>query len=149
MDTVILPLSIVHYQSAKKIFHDAFDDYDLPVKDFEESWRKRSVENSYGIFSKVYGELLGFTIVSFHKKNGMNRYLDYLAVDSRFRGNDLGTRLLLHVLNECRSKNQAIHLYPIESERIKAWYKRFGFQETAGNYLNLHWYETRGSKHIQ
>jgi len=141
MQTVIKPLTIEHYRSAKDIFHDAFDSYDLPVKDFGKSWQERSPENSYGIFAG--GDLLGFAIVSFHKRNGTNRYLDYLAVHSSLRGRDLGTKLLTFILDECRSENQAIHLYPVKSDRIRAWYKTFGFQETTGGYMNLHWYDTR------
>jgi len=143
METVIRPLQAENYKSAKDIFYDAFDKYNLPVKDFGLSWRLRSPKDSYGIFSKE-GDLLGLAIVSFHKRNGTNRYLDYLAVHSTFRGQDIGTRLLTFILDGCRRENTAIHLYPVKSDRIRAWYKTFGFEETAGGYLNLHWYSTRG-----
>jgi len=142
METVIRNLKVQDYKSAKDIFHDAFDCHDLPLKEFGDSWRARSVPDSYGIFS-TDGDLLGIAIVSFHKKNGTNRYLDYLAVHSSFRGQDLGSKLLTYIIEKCRQEKSARHLYPIDSERIKAWYKSFGFQPTGGGYMNLHFYDTR------
>jgi len=142
MQTVIRNLQAQDYKSAKDIFHDAFDPHALPIKDFGDSWRARSAPDSYGIFS-TEGDLLGIAIVSFHKKNGTNRYLDYLAVHSIFRGQDLGTILLKYILQLCYDQKNSIHLYPVNNERIKAWYKSHGFRETSGGYMNLHFYETR------
>ena len=142
MGHVIRPLLQQDYKSIRDIYHDAFDCHALPVKDLGTSWRNRSASDSYGIFSHE-GDLLGFAIVSFHKKNGTNRYLDYLAVHSSFRGQDLGSQLLKYILQLCYDEKNSIHLYPINSERIKAWYRSHGFRETAGGYMNLHFYDTR------
>ena len=142
MEAIIQPLNAEHYRSIREIYHDAFDSYHLPVEDLGVSWRKRSAPDSYGIFSPD-GDLLGFAIVSFHKKNGTNRYLDYLAIHSAFRGQDLGSTLLNFLIDDCRAKKTSIHLYPVDSDRIKAWYKSHGFRETADGYMNLHFYETR------
>ena len=142
METVIRNLKVHDYKSAKDIFHDAFDCHELPVKEFGDSWKARSVSDSYGIFS-MDGDLLGIAIVSFHKKNGTNRYLDYLAVHSAFRGQDLGSILLEYVINICREQKTSIHLFPVKNPRIKAWYKKHGFYDTANGYMNLHFYPKR------
>jgi ribosomal protein S18 acetylase RimI-like enzyme len=142
MQTVIRPLTSHDYKSVKDIFYEAFKGPDYADKNCEDSWRDRSVPDSLGIFS-TKGLLLGFAIVSFQKRNGPNRYLDYLAVNSAFRGQDLGSKLLGHILQICRDLRQGIHLYPVDNERVKAWYRRQGFRETAGGYMNQHFYETR------
>lgn len=145
LETVVRQLTLADYKSIKDIFHDAFDCHACSEKDCGDSWRQRSAPDSYGIFSSE-GDLLGFAIVSFHKKNGTNRYLDYLAVHSAFRGQDLGSKLLGYILDRCRELRQAIHLYPVNNERIKAWYRSHGFRDTAGGYMNQHFYPTRLSQ---
>lgn len=142
MKFAIRPLLQQDYRSIKDIFHDAFDAWKLPVTDLGISWRRRSIPDSRGIFSRE-GDLLGFAIVSFHKRNGTNRYLDYLAIHSSFRGKDLGTILLSDVIESCRDDKSSIHLYPVDSPRIKAWYESHGFRDTNNGYMNLHFYETR------
>ena len=118
LETVVRQLTLADYKSIKDIFHDAFDCHACSEKDCGDSWRQRSAPDSYGIFSSE-GDLLGFAIVSFHKKNGTNRYLDYLAVHSAFRGQDLGSKLLGYILDTCRELRQAIHLYPVNNVREK------------------------------
>jgi len=142
MQTVIRPLTEKDYTSVKDIFYDTFKEPEYADKNCEESWRDRSVPDSLGIFS-TKDALLGFAIVSFHKRNGPNRYLDYLAVHSAYRGQDLGSKLLGHILQICRELRQGIHLYPVASERVKAWYRSQGFRETTGGYMNQHFYPTR------
>ena len=142
MPVAIRNLGTEDYKSVRDIFHDAFDSHNLTVKDLGVSWRNRSAPDSYGIYSSE-GDLLGFAIVSFHKKNGTNRYLDYLAVHSSFRGQDLGSKLLTHIIDICRENKTSIHLYPVKSERIKAWYESHGFRDSNGVYMNLHFYDTR------
>lgn len=144
METTIRTLKSYDYKAVKDIFYDAFEGPDYADKNCEDSWRDRSVPDSYGIFSG--GKLLGFAIVSFHKKNGTNRYLDYLAIHSAFRGQDLGSKLLTYILDICREKRESIHLYPVPSPRIKAWYKSHGFYETTDGYMNQHFYQTRLSQ---
>ena len=141
MQTVVQPLTTNDYESVKDIFYDSFKGSEYADKNCEESWRDRSVPDSLGIFSE--GVLLGFAIVSFQKRNGPNRYLDYLAVHSAFRGQDLGSKLLKHILQICRNLRQSIHLYPVDNDRIKAWYRSHGFYDTASGYMNQHFYETR------
>jgi GNAT superfamily N-acetyltransferase len=146
MQTVIRQLAPHDYNAVTKIFYDAFEGADYADKNCEESWRDRSVPDSYGIFSEDL--LLGFAIVSFHKKNGTNRYLDYLAVHSAYRGQDLGSKLLTHIIQICRELGHGMHLYPVKSERVRAWYRSKGFRDSTGGYMNLHFYETR-SKALQ
>jgi ribosomal protein S18 acetylase RimI-like enzyme len=142
MQTVIRPLSTSDYESVKDIFYEAFKESEYSDKNCDKSWEDRSVPDSLGVFS-TKGLLLGFAIVSFQKRNGPNRYLDYLAVHSKFRGHDLGSKLLRHILNICKTLGQSIHLYPVDSERIKAWYRSHGFRDTSHGYMNRHFYNTR------
>jgi ribosomal protein S18 acetylase RimI-like enzyme len=142
MQTVIRPLSTSDYESVKDIFYNTFKEPEYADKNCEDSWRDRSVPDSLGIFS-TKGALLGFAIVSFHTRNGPNRYLDYLAVHSAYRGQDLGSKLLGHILKICEDLGTSIHLYPVKSERVRAWYRSQGFRDTAGGYMNLHFYNTR------
>jgi ribosomal protein S18 acetylase RimI-like enzyme len=142
METVIRNLTTQDYKSARDIFHDAFDIYKISIKKFGYSWRNRSVPDSYGIFS-TDGDLLGIAVVLFYKENGTNRYLDWLAVHSAFRGENLGLYLLRHVINICKEAGTGIHLLPVPNDRIKAWYKSHGFRDTSGGYMNLHFYATR------
>jgi GNAT superfamily N-acetyltransferase len=127
----------------RDIFHDAFDRSRLPIVDFGFSWRERSRHHSVGLFTGA-GDLVGFAIVSIHPQNWGNRYLDYIAVHSAFRGDGCGSALLQRVLDDCYTARVGIHLYPLR--RAKAWYKSHGFEFTTAEYMNFHPYGTRAKK---
>ena len=127
----------------RDIFHDAFDHCRLPIVDFGFSWRERSRAHSIGLFTGS-GDLVGFTIVSIHPRNGGNRYLDYIAVHSEFRGGGAGSALLQRVIDDCTVARVGVHLYPLR--RVRAWYKSHGFEFTTAEYMNLHPYNTRKKK---
>ena len=124
-----------HVKSAEEIWDDAFRREGFPKKDFGISWRNKSQE-SVGLFRGE--ELLGFAIVSFHKRNKGNRYIDYIAVHSAYRGCGYGDRILRHVMAGARDQRRGIHLYPLK--HIAPWYKKHGFYWTPGEYMNAHWY---------
>jgi GNAT superfamily N-acetyltransferase len=128
------------YRSMRDIFHDAFDCCRLPIVDFGFSWRERSRLHSLGLFTRA-GDLVGFAIVSIHPQNGGNRYLDYIAVHSAFRGGGTGSSILRRVVGDCYAERRGIHLYPLR--RAKAWYKSHGFEYTTAEYMNFHPYPTR------
>jgi len=135
-------LSLKDYRSVRDIFHDAFDKERLPVSDLGISWRARASEHSWGVFNGT-GELLAFAVISFHTKNRENRYIDYIAVHSAYRGQGIGDILMNHILRICRSQHTSVHLYPLKHEPLIKWYKKFGFYETHGGYLNYHSYLMR------
>jgi len=128
------------YRSMRDIFHDAFDVSGLPIADFGHSWRIRSRPHSVGLFTGA-GDLVGFAIVSIHPQNWGNRYLDYIAVHSSFRGGGTGSSILQRVLGECRAARVGIHLFPLR--RARAWYRSHGFEFTTAEYMNYHPYGTR------
>ena len=105
-------------------------------KDFAQSWRNRSRQESVGLFDRT--TLLGFAIVSFHKRNKGNRYIDYIAVHSSYRGYGYGDTLLRHLLGVARKARTGIHLYPLK--HVVPWYKKHGFYWSNGEYMNQHYY---------
>ena len=131
------------YRSMRDIFHDAFDRCRLPIVDFGFSWRARSRPHSLGLFTGP-GDLMGLAIVSIHPRNGGNRYLDYIAVHSSFRGGGAGSALLKRVVGESHAARLGMHLYPLR--RTRAWYKSHGFEFTTTEYMNSHPYNTRQKK---
>jgi ribosomal protein S18 acetylase RimI-like enzyme len=128
-------LSPEHVKSAEDIWENAFREEGFPKKDFGISWRNKSQE-SVGLFRG--GELLGFAIVSFHKRNKGNRYIDYIAVHSSYRGCGYGDRILRHVMAGAKAQRRGVHLYPLK--HVVPWYKKYGFYWTAGDYMNAHCY---------
>jgi GNAT superfamily N-acetyltransferase len=130
------------YRSVRDIFHDAFDKENLSVTDLGISWRNRSHPYSYGVFTGS-GELVAFAIISFHKRNGDNRYIDYIAVHSAYRGCGYGDILMRQILRTCWKEHRGVHLYPLRYDSLLKWYRKYGFYETDGKYLNFHSYQTR------
>jgi GNAT superfamily N-acetyltransferase len=128
------------YRSMRDIFHDAFDRSKLPICDFGFSWRTRSRAHSVGLFTGA-GDLVGFAIVTIHPQNGGNRYLDYIAVHSAFRGGGAGSAILRRVVGDCYAERLGIHLYPLR--RATAWYRSHGFDFTTAEYMNFHPHATR------
>ena len=138
--THIRRLRAQDYKSVRDIFCDAFRASKLPTSDLGISWRNKA--NSYGIFSHA-GDLLGFAITSFHKRSGKSRYIDYFAIHSAYRGQQLGNRLLDFLRrNSCRER-KSLHLWPLDSPKLIEWYKKHGFYHSHGPYYTAHAYETR------
>ena len=129
----IRPLCAEHARSVRDIWEESFIREKFTVqKDFASSWRNRSREESIGIFEQE--ELVGFAIVSFHKRNMGNHYVDYIAVHSKYRGCGYGDRLMENLLATTRSKRTGIHLYPLK--HVVPWYKKHGFYWTTDEYMN-------------
>ena len=126
-----------HSKSVREIWEDSFLTEKLTIqKDFASSWRNRSLRESVGLFDK--DNLLGFAIVSFHKRNKGNRYVDYIAVHSKYRGRGHGDRLMQYLLAKARGAKRGIHLYPLK--HVIPWYKKHGFYWTTSEYMNAHSY---------
>ena len=129
-----------HYECVKGVFKAAFDQEKYPEDDLKVSWDYRSHENSFGFLLK--GKLFGFVLASFHKKNGKNMYIDYIALAPEFRGNGLGSSLMTLLIKKCYKEGGSLHLFP-ERQSLHAWYERYGFYKTTKNYLTFHSYGTR------
>ena len=136
----IVELSDDDYYEVKRIFRISFKEETYPIEDLETSWDYRSPADSVGFF--MGGKMIGFVLASFHKKNGSNMYIDYIALDPSFRGMGIGSRLMSRLIEKCYKEGGSIHLYP-ERGSLHAWYERFGFYKTAKNYFVFHSYGTR------
>jgi len=130
-----------HYRSVKGIFRNTFDRDHFTINDLNICWKDRSKPNSIGLF--LNNNLIAFVISSFHTENGPNNmYIDYIAVDNKYRGLGIGTFILEGMVDRARRNRSSIHLYP-ERPALFDWYERIGFSETYGRYYNFHSYETR------
>ena len=124
-------------KSVREIWEESFLREKLTLKkDFAYSWRNRSRTESIGLFDEE--NLLGFAIVSFHKRNYGNRHLDYIAVHSKYRGRGYGDILMNHLLRAADTARGGIHLYPLK--QIVPWYKKHGFYWSSDEYMNRHCY---------
>jgi GNAT superfamily N-acetyltransferase len=130
-------LRVEDSKSVREIWEDSFLRENLTLnKDFAYSWRNRSRPESIGLFDE--DNLLGFAIVSFHKRNYGNRYVDYIAVHSNYRGRGYGDILMNRLLRAAQTARRGIHLYPLK--HVVPWYKKHGFYWTTDEYMNRHWY---------
>lgn len=144
MEVRIRQLTNANLPDVKILFRKAFDEETYTEEDLEISWIERSIPNSFGFFHDQ--RIIGFAITSFHRKNGSNMYIDYLALDPEFRGNGVGSVLLKKLLERCYMNNGSVHLYPERPELLN-WYTRHGFCKTNKNYYVFHSYNTR-KQHI-
>ena len=121
--------------AVKEIYANSF--LDLPLEDLEISWDYRSKENSIGFWYK--SELIGFAIASYHKRSGGSLYIDYFAIDSKYRGKGIGSEIIRAFLSTIQG---SIHLYPLNDNLVK-WYEHNGFTESNKGYYVYHTYSTR------
>lgn len=128
------------YDDVKRIFRASFKEETYPMEDLETSWDYRSPPDSLGFF--VGRRMIGFVIASFHKKNGPNMYIDYIALDTSFRGMGIGSKLMSTLIEKCYKEGGSIHLYP-ERSSLHSWYERHGFYKSSKNYFVFHSYGTR------
>ena len=127
-----------HARSVRDVWEDSFLGHKFTLKkDFASSWRNRSRQESIGYFHGQ--DLLGFALVSFHKRNKGNRYVDYIAVHSTQRGRGIGDKLMGRLLKNTRDSRTGIHLYPLK--HAVPWYKKHGFYWTTDEYMNAHSYK--------
>ena len=125
-------LRLDHWKAVREIWEDCFLAEGFRGTDLGHSWRNRSHQESVGVFDG--DNLLGFAIVSFHKRNKGNRYIDYIAVHSSYRGCGYGNRLMNHLLQKARTARRGIHLYPLD--HAISWYTKHGFYWSTSDYMN-------------
>lgn len=78
------------------------------------------------------GEIAGYITTRLDRFTGIGR-IPNLAVDERFRGQGLGSRLIEHALAWMQAQGMAMAKIEtlVQNERGQALYPRFGFQEVA------------------
>ena len=112
----IKKLDSTDYFAVKRLFQEVFD---LTEDTYLASaWRKRTSEKSLGVWHSE-GPLLAAAIVR-------GNFLEYIFVSPHAQGEGLGTILLQHVMR----LSPAIHLTPVNDDRVIRWYERHGFQLT-------------------
>jgi ribosomal protein S18 acetylase RimI-like enzyme len=153
----ISQLKTQDYASVKDIFRETFLQEGVPIDTLGYRWRNRSLSNSFGVYTYA-GDLIGFAIVSdgshFQEqkqkktttkpdKSVPSRYLSLLALHPSFRGTNIGSQLLILLLQKTIRDGKSLCLYPLDNERLKEWYKRYGFYESVKEYYNFHFHYTR------
>jgi len=131
----------MHYKSVKDIF-TVFYKYGMKDDNLSYYWRHRSREASLGIFNET-GDLLGFALLLNKATTPGNMYLSYMAVHQDFKGLDLGSKLLKRILDQRLEARGSVHLVPLYSPKLRAWYTAHGFRFTTEDYMNFHSYRTR------
>jgi GNAT superfamily N-acetyltransferase len=110
---MIRPLKATDYRAVRQLFHTAFDMSE--DKNLNPAWKYRNEAASLGIWE---GEdtLVAAAIVR-------KTFLEFIFVDETRRGCGYGTQLLQAVLDV----SPALHLTPVNDERVIRWYESQGF----------------------
>lgn len=106
------------FSMCKHLFYKIFDmDED---KYFFKAWKNRHKTASYIVIN--HGSIVGFVLVD------TEFCIQYVAVDSQFRGRQVGSELMKRVCNAL-SDAPSICLNTANDPRLKLWYAKFGFEE--------------------
>ena len=110
---MIRPLKATDYRSVRQLFNTAFDMSE--DKNLNPAWKYSHEAASLGIWE---GEdtLVAAAIVR-------KSFLEFIFVDDTRRGSGYGTQLLQAVL----AASPALHLTPVNDERVIRWYESQGF----------------------
>lgn len=110
---MIRPLKATDYRAVRQLFNTAFDMSE--DKNLNPAWKYRNEAASLGIWE---GEdtLVAAAIVR-------KTFLEFIFVSEERRGSGYGTQLLQAVLDV----SPALHLTPVNDERVIRWYESQGF----------------------
>ena len=110
---MIRPLKATDYRAVRQLFHTAFDMSE--DKNLNPAWKYRNEAASLGIWE---GDdvLVAAAIVR-------KSFLEFIFVSEARRGSGYGTQLLQAVLDV----SPALHLTPVNDERVIRWYESQGF----------------------
>lgn len=133
-----VPLNKKYKSNAYDLFKNEW--IEKPDCDFSTSWNGRD-ESSVAILDEN-NKFIGFIISSYHRKNGDNLYIDYIALNDDNKGKGIGSKILKQYISNAFAKKSSVHLWP-DSDDILPWYTRHGFSPTNDGYYNFHSYETR------
>ena len=109
---MIRPLKQTDYTATKHLYQSVFFMTEDPY--FIKAWRNRT-SATLGYWK--CGALLGAAICTSHK-------LEYIFVDSCYRGSGIGTQLLDAVLKLCPT----LYLVPVADPAVHRWYVKNGFR---------------------
>lgn len=87
-------------------------------------------------------KMVGFMLASYHKRSGASMYIDYFAILPEYRGNGIGSTIILNLLRKIYSDGGSLHLRP-DSKALAEWYERMGFYRSVRKYYVFHSYGTR------
>ena len=106
------------FRICKYLFYTAFDMGE--DKYFCKAWKNMHKEASFIV--TINGAIVGFVLVD------KGFCIQYLVVDSTFRGQNVGSELMKRVCNAL-SDAPSIWLKTASDPRLKVWYTKFGFEE--------------------
>lgn len=110
---MIRPLKATDYRAVRQLFNTAFDMSE--DKNLNPAWKYRNEAASLGIW-EADDVLVAAAIVR-------KTFLEFIFVDETCRGSGYGTQLLQAVLDV----SPALHLTPVNDERVIRWYESQGF----------------------
>jgi GNAT superfamily N-acetyltransferase len=110
---MIRPLKATDYRAVRQLFNTAFDMSE--DKNLNPAWKYRNEAASLGIWEGG-DTLVAAAIVR-------KTFLEFIFVDETRRGSGYGTQLLQAVLDV----SPALHLTPVNDERVIRWYESQGF----------------------
>jgi GNAT superfamily N-acetyltransferase len=110
---MIRPLKATDYRAVRQLFNNAFDMSE--DKNLNPAWKYRNEAASLGLWEA--GDIL--VAAAIVRKS----FLEFIFVDETRRGYGYGTQLLQAVLNV----SPALHLTPVNDERVIRWYESQGF----------------------
>ena len=101
---------------------------------FSDAWTAKSIEDTYNqpqafiMMAELEGKLAGYCIVYFVLDEGE---IARIAVDSSFRRQGVGRKLLKQVENTCEEKGITCLILDVResNESARAFYKSLGFEE--------------------
>jgi len=141
MDLTIRRLKpISDFIVVKEIFAKSFDQKKHPIRDLTFCWNYRSKDDTVGFFDG--DTMVGFMLASYHKRSGESMYIDYFAILPEYRGNGIGSMLIMNMVRKIYSDRGSVHLRP-DSAALAEWYERMGFNRSARKYYVFHSYGTR------
>jgi ribosomal protein S18 acetylase RimI-like enzyme len=116
-----LPLSSTDYARSYDLLDANFDISELPY--FARAWRTRNHSASFKVMDR--GVFVGFILIS------QTNRIEYIAVDSVYQSQSIGTALLLKAINTlCEAGVRSIWLHTADDRRLRAWYERHGFKHS-------------------
>jgi len=110
---MIRPLKATDYRAVRQLFNTAFDMSE--DKNLNPAWKYRNESASLGLW-EADDVLVAAAIVR-------KSFLEFIFVDDTRRGSGYGTQLLQAVLDA----SPALHLTPVNDERVIRWYESQGF----------------------
>jgi GNAT superfamily N-acetyltransferase len=116
------------------------DHHEFDLRRLQDSLPLLLDSDEYGVVWKVVAPAQGYAVVTWGyslESGGREALIDEIYL--RQRGTGLGTRLLLHILDDCRHRGIVRVFLETESHnaRVREFYGRVGFEEDDSIWMSL------------